>query len=63
MAPKKQACGRKGVLSAAGLPLPHFGRMTESITWIVPLVAAMSVVTTFAPSTFTLPPSTEIFTD
>jgi len=29
------------------------GRMTVSITWITPFVHAMSVLTTFAPSTFT----------
>jgi hypothetical protein len=33
-----------------------FGRMTLSITWMTPLVAAMSVFTIFAPSTLT-PPS------
>ena len=35
-----------------------FGRMTLSITWMTPLVAAMSVLTTFAPPTVT-PPSRE----
>jgi len=32
-----------------------FGRMTLSITWMTPLLAAMSVFTTFAPSTVTPP--------
>lgn len=38
------------------------GRMTESITWITPLVASMSVLTTWAPSIMTLPFFTAILT-
>ena len=35
---------------------PYFGRTTVSITWITPLVHAMSAVVTVALSTITLPP-------
>ena len=31
------------------------GRITVSITWITPLLDVMSVLTTFAPSTMTVP--------
>ena len=33
-----------------------FGRITLSMTWITPLLAAMSVLTTCAASTVTFPP-------
>src|SRR5271165_6109790 len=35
-----------------------YGIRTASMTWITPLLAAMSVLTTFAPPTVTLPSST-----
>ena len=41
----------------------YFGIITESMTWITPLEAAMSVAVTVAPSTLTLPSLTVIFTD
>ncbi len=34
---------------------PHLGRITESMTWITPLSATMSVLTTLAASTLTPP--------
>jgi hypothetical protein len=41
----------------------HFGISTVSITWIVPLVAAMSALTTTAPLINTLPATVLIVTD
>ena len=38
------------------------GMITVSITWITPLLAAMSVFTTLALSIITLPPDVMIFT-
>ncbi len=61
--PAENRARGEGGHPTAGPALPHLGRITASMTWIVPLVAAMSVVTTFAPSTFTPPFATEIFTD
>ena len=43
--------------------LHHLGRITASITWITPLLHAMSVFTTLALSTFTLPSVTVIFAE
>ena len=54
-------CASKG-RGCAG-PDAYFGKSTVSITWMTPLLAPMSVFTTFAPSTSTLPPSTAILTD
>ena len=45
------------------LTADHFGIRTVSITWIVPLEAAMSALTTVAPLIKTLPPTTLIVTD
>ena len=47
-----------------GLDLPggNVGMITASITWITPLLAPMSVLTTFAWSTVTAPSRVAIFT-
>jgi len=47
--------GRKLRPSEQVLVLPYLGMMTESITWITPLSATMSVAVTLALSTFTPP--------
>ncbi len=44
----------------SGLRLYIWGMITESMTWITPLEASMSVETTLAPSTITEPFSEEM---
>ena len=54
---------RRACKATAFSSVCYFGMITESMTWITPLEAAMSVAVTLAPSTLTLPPLTMIFTD
>jgi hypothetical protein len=54
--------GRPATASSVG-KVNYFGSITESMTWITPFEAAMSVAVTLAPSTLTLPSFTAIFTD